>query len=163
MTFKRSLLSLLLFLAPISQSFGAAAVAEPSFYEVLAKAAAEHKRVLIDFSGSDWCYWCQVMEKDVLSKAEFKAYAEKNLVVLVADFPSRTQLSREVQERNYFLKNKYRVNGFPTFVVLSADGKELDRVVGYVRGGPQAFIEILRKTENAPSPGTGNPPAADEK
>jgi thioredoxin-related protein len=163
MTFNRSLLSLLLFLAPYSQSFGAAAVAEPSFDEVLAKATAEHKRVLIDFSGSDWCYWCQVMEKDVLSKAEFKAYADKNLVVLVADFPSRTQLSREVQERNYFLKNKYRVNGFPTFVVLSADGKELDRVVGYVRGGPQAFIEILRKSENLPAPDAGNPPAAEEK
>jgi thioredoxin-related protein len=163
MTFKRSILSLLLFLAPFSQSFAAAAGAEPSFDEVLAKAAAEHKRVLIDFSGSDWCYWCQVMEKDVLTKDEFKAYADKNLVVLVADFPSRTQLSREVQERNYFLKNKYRVNGFPTFVVLAPDGRELDRVVGYVRGGPQAFIEILRKTENIPAQGAENPPAAEKK
>jgi thioredoxin-related protein len=163
MTIKRALLALLL-LTPISQALAAASTsAEPSFDEVLAKAAAEHKRVLIDFSGSDWCYWCQVMEKDVLSKAEFKAYADKNLVVLLADFPSRTQLPSEVQERNYFLKNKYRVNGFPTFVVLSADGKELDRVVGYVRGGPQAFIEILRKTENLPAPEANNPPAADEK
>jgi hypothetical protein len=35
------------------------------------------------------------------------------------------------------------VDGFPTLVVLSADGKEIRRQVGYAPGGPDAFISEL--------------------
>ena len=31
----------------------------------LAKAKAENKDVLIDFSGSDWCRWCVKLDKEV--------------------------------------------------------------------------------------------------
>jgi len=122
---------------------------ETSFDAALKKAATEHKRVLLGFSGSDWCHWCQVMDREVLSTADFKAYADQHLVVLIADFPARRQLPDDVAAQNNFLKNRYRVDGYPTFVVLSPQGAEIDRVSGYVRGGPQAFISILKRTESA--------------
>ena len=33
----------------------------------LAKAKAEQKMVLLDFTGSDWCGWCIKFNKEVLS------------------------------------------------------------------------------------------------
>ena len=41
------------------------------------------------------------------------------------------------------LKAKYRVDGFPTFMVLGKDGKEVGRQEGYEAGGPKAFISKL--------------------
>jgi thioredoxin-related protein len=35
------------------------------------------------------------------------------------------------------------VNGFPTFVLLNSAGRELGRQVGYLKGGPDAFIAKL--------------------
>jgi len=31
----------------------------------LARAKKEHKMVLVDFTGSDWCIWCQRTDKEV--------------------------------------------------------------------------------------------------
>ncbi|HAN41599.1 MAG TPA: thioredoxin, partial [Candidatus Cloacimonas sp.] len=53
--------------------------------------------VLINFSGSDWCIWCQKLEEEVFDKEEFKAYAEENLVLLNLDFPRKSTQSEEVQ------------------------------------------------------------------
>jgi thioredoxin-related protein len=44
---------------------------------------------------------------------------------------------------NKALGAKYGVDGYPTFVVLNADGKEIGRQVGYAEGGPEAFIAEL--------------------
>jgi hypothetical protein len=37
------------------------------------------------------------------------------------------------------------VDGFPTFIVLNSDGKEIGRQAGYLSGGPQAFVAELEK------------------
>ena len=36
-----------------------------------AKAKAENKLVLMDFTGSDWCGWCMKFKKEVYSTPEF--------------------------------------------------------------------------------------------
>ncbi|MGO8697092.1 MAG: thioredoxin family protein [Limisphaerales bacterium] len=53
----------------------------------LRQAKAEHKIVLLDFTGSDWCMWCTRFDDDVLSKPEFASYAKTNLVMVRVDFP----------------------------------------------------------------------------
>jgi hypothetical protein len=35
------------------------------------------------------------------------------------------------------------VDGYPTYVLLNSAGRELGRQVGYLRGGPDAFIAEL--------------------
>ena len=108
------------------------------------EAKAQNKLLLMDFTGSDWCGWCIVLEKEVFSKPEFKEYASKNLVLLELDFPRRKELPKETMEQNQRLAMKHRIQGFPTIVVLDASGKELAQL-GYMRGGPQAFIAELEK------------------
>ena len=49
----------------------------------------------------------------------------------------------ELKQANDALARQFAVDGYPTYVLLSADGKELGRQVGYAEGGPSAFITEL--------------------
>ena len=107
------------------------------------QAKAENKIVLLDFTGSDWCGWCIKFDKDTLSKDKFADYAKSHLELVVVDFPNKKPQSDALKATNKALGEKYGVDGYPTFVVLNADGKEIGRQVGYAPGGPDAFIAKL--------------------
>lgn len=115
-----------------------------------AKALAAEKKlpILLDFSGSDWCGWCKIMEESVFTKPEWADYAKDNLVMVLVDFPNDKSLVPEKYvERNSALQAEYGVQGFPTFVVLDADGKtELGRLGSGRDKTPASFraeLELL--------------------
>jgi thioredoxin-related protein len=110
-----------------------------------ARAKAENKMVLMDFTGSDWCGWCIKFDKEALSTAEFKSYADTNLVLVVVDFPRNKPQSADLKAANKELGKKYNVDGYPTFVVLNKEGKEIGRQGGYAAGGAKAFIAELEQ------------------
>jgi thioredoxin-related protein len=111
--------------------------------KALAQAKSDKKLVLLDFTGSDWCGWCIKFDKDVLSTDQFANYAKTHLELVTLDFPNKKPQSDALKSANAALQKKYGVDGFPTFVLLNADGKELGRQVGYAPGGPEAFIAKL--------------------
>jgi len=111
--------------------------------KALEQARAENKIVLLDFTGSDWCVWCFKFDNDVLSQPEFASYAKTNLVLVKLDFPNAKPQSDSVKKTNKDLQDKFKVDGFPTYVALTPDGKEIGRQAGYLSGGPQAFIAKL--------------------
>ena len=104
------------------------------------KAKTENKMVLLDFTGSDWCGWCIRFNNEALDTQKFKDYAATNLVLVELDFPHMKAQSDELKKANEALSKRYNVSGFPTFVVLNKDGKEIGRQVGYEEGGAKAFI-----------------------
>ena len=108
------------------------------------KAKAEHKLVMLDFTGSDWCGWCIKLNKEVFSKPEFAEYAAKNLVPVEVDFPSKKQQTAEQKKANQALQKKYKIEGYPTIIVLDGEGKKIGEL-GYHPGGPKAFIEAVEK------------------
>lgn len=116
-----------------------------NFDTALATAKKEKKLVLANFTGSDWCPWCKVLANEVFSKQEFKDYAKTNLVLVEIDFPKNKSQSDETKKNNRALLEKYKVDGFPTLIIFNAEGKELDRFVGYQQGGPKAYIEKIEK------------------
>ena len=127
----------------------------------LDKARAEKKMVLIDFTGSDWCPWCVKMDKEVFSTPEFIKYAKDNLVLLEVDFPNNKYQSPQVKDQNKALKDQYGVRGFPTTVVLGAEGNRLRAFGGYQAGGAKTFIEALDKLKGSGTVTTqAAPPAA---
>jgi len=107
------------------------------------KAKAEKKLVLMDFTGSDWCGWCIKLNKEVFSTKEFADYAKDNLVLVEVDFPRRKELSSEQKKANDALQSKYKAEGFPTIVVLNSEGQQVWKQVGYMEGGPKAWIAKL--------------------
>ncbi len=108
-------------------------------------AKAQNKLVLLDFTGSDWCAWCIKMHKEVLDTGKFAAYARNNLVLVEVDFPEKKVLPERLKAANEALQEKYKVEGFPTYIALNAEGKEIWRQEGYLAGGPEAFIAALEK------------------
>ena len=109
------------------------------------EAKAENKIVLMDFTGSDWCPWCIKFKKEVLDTPQFQQYAAKNVVLVEVDYPRKKAQADGLKKANAALKDHYKVDGFPTLVVLDKNGKEIGRQVGYEDGGPSAFIAKLEK------------------
>lgn len=114
------------------------------FQKAQAEAKAGHKMILLDFTGSDWCIWCQRLEAEVFSQREFADFAKDNLVLVRADFPRAKPLSAEVRKQNQELAQRYEISYFPTIIVLSSEGKPIG-LLGYMAGGPEPFIEELKK------------------
>lgn len=113
--------------------------------EAKAAAAESGKILMLEFHGSDWCPPCIKLQNDILATESFKAFAEANLVLVNLDFPRRTPLPEAQRAYNTELAQQYGVQGFPTVVLLSASGEELDRIVGFPRGGYNGFMEFLKQ------------------
>ena len=111
--------------------------------EALKIAQKENKTVLVNFTGSDWCVWCKRLNDEVFSKDEFAAYAEKNLVLVKIDFPREKEQTPETRYYNQQIAEQYRVEGYPTIVLLRKDGSELG-VTGYQEGGAASYIQHLK-------------------
>ena len=109
------------------------------------KAKAENKPILINLTGSDWCGWCIKLHKEVFDQKAFKDYAAANLVLMEADFPRKTQLSPELKKQNAQLKKDYLNEGYPTVLLLDAEGKKLSEDIGYREGGPEAYVKHLQE------------------
>lgn len=113
-----------------------------NFADAKKKASEENKRVVMLFTGSDWCSWCIKWNREVFSKSDFQDYANKNLVLLMVDFPQEKKLSKAQERANDVLQSKYKIEGYPTVVVLDSHGKKLGSF-GYTEGGPKAFFQKL--------------------
>lgn len=107
------------------------------------QAKSEKKVVLLDFTGSDWCPPCKKLAKDVFSSQEFKDFAKEKLVLVEVDFPAKKKLSDEQKQANDKLKEQFKIEAYPTIVLLDASGKELDRFVGYGGASPEDYIQKL--------------------
>ncbi len=119
---------------------------ETDFAKASAKAKAEGKYMLINFSGSDWCGWCIKLDREVFSQTAFKEYAKDNLVLVLADFPrDKSKQSAALQKQNEKLSEKYGVQGrVPTVYILNPEGKPINKT-GYQAGGPEAYVDYIKK------------------
>ena len=113
------------------------------------KATNENKNILINFTGSDWCYWCHRLDDEVFSQKEFVEYANENLILMVADFPRSIAQTEELKTQNRTLAQRYEIRGYPTILAIDAQGNEIART-GYMEGGAQKWVDALHKniTEN---------------
>ncbi len=102
------------------------------FEAAKARATAENKAILVDFTGSDWCGPCMHLRKTVLDTPAFEAYARDKFVLLEVDMPRREDFDPELRKHNQELCARYRVGGFPTIMVLSPEGLPAG---GFVGGG----------------------------
>jgi thioredoxin-related protein len=128
-------------------SFGAAGWTD-NYEKAVAQAKAEKKLVLLDFTGSDWCGWCIKLDKEVFSKPAFKAFAKDNLVGVTVDFPNGKKLPKHTVDQNNKLKSEHGVSGFPTIVLLDAEGKVINKWGGY---SEKFFDELKAKVAGAKS------------
>lgn len=114
-----------------------------------ARAAAENKRLVVEFTGSTWCPPCKALHAEVLTTAEFRNWS-RDKVLVVLDFPRAGERTPEKIAANpdlaklMQLKNDFDVSGFPTLFVLDPSGRVIAEQVGYRRGqGPAEYLKQL--------------------
>ena len=137
-----SIIGALLVVCPIASAEEPAWLTD--FDKALAAAEEKNAPILVNFSGSDWCYWCQKLEKEIFSKKAFLDFASDKLTLFQADFPRSKRLPKEIRKQNEALAKKYGIIGFPTVVLLNANGDVIART-GYQSGGPDAYIKHINK------------------
>jgi thioredoxin-related protein len=126
-------------------------IPSPNWYHNLNNAekiaAKEHKYILLNFSGSDWCGPCMRMRSDFFESDVFKQMADTELVMVNADFPrnKKNQLPAEQQKLNDEMADKYNPRGkFPYTLLLNAEGKVLQTWEGLPDGSPDNFTMEVR-------------------
>jgi thioredoxin-related protein len=125
---------------------------ETDFNMAKQKAKQEHKFILLNFSGSDWCGPCIRMHKDIFESTAFKEYAGTNLVLVNADFPrmKKNQLSKEQQKQNDKLAEKYNSQGiFPVTLLLDAEGNVIKNWDGLPNLSPEEFTTQVKAAADA--------------
>lgn len=88
------------------------------------KAKTEKKSVLVEFTGSDWCPPCIAMRKNVFSTKEFVTAASKKHILVELDFPKGDPA---MAEKNQPFAEQYKIEGFPTVILFTSEGKEFTR------------------------------------
>lgn len=101
-----------------------------SLDEGLKQAQGSQKPLMVDFF-TDWCGWCQKLDRDV--------YTNPEIVKLSASF-----VCVKVDGEKYRADaQKYGVNGFPTIVFMKANGEVIEKIVGY--NDAEEFNKIMSK------------------
>ena len=103
--------------------------------EAMNKAKAEGKYILVDFHTST-CLPCKKMEKEVFPTPECGEYINSHFVPIMIDGEddgAGTELAKE-----------YQVFIFPTYMILSPDGRKEGEVIG-AEYDVNKFIEMLKE------------------
>lgn len=106
-------------------------------------AAAEKKSLLLEFTGSDWCPPCKMLNKEVFSQEAFTAGVKDKFVLVQFDFPKdKSKLTPETIELNKAAAEKYGIQGYPTVLLADETGKPFAKT-GYQPGGAENYVKHL--------------------
>jgi thioredoxin-related protein len=115
--------------------------------EAIQIAKKEHRYILLNFSGSDWCGPCIRMRNEIFESEAFRQLADSALVLVNADFPrmKKNQLPAKQQGINNEIADRYNPQGrFPLTLILDADGKVLKEWEGFVNEPPAQFTSQVK-------------------
>ena len=118
-----------------------------------AAAKKDGKPVFVNFTGSDWCPWCKVLERQVFSQAAWGEWAGNNVYLVRVDFPNdKERVPEKYRDRNRELARRYKVGGYPTCHLLDPATLESLGTFGASRDVTAAgFVEKV----SAAMPGAG--------
>ena len=125
---------------------------ETDFEKAKQTARAEHKNILLNFSGSDWCVPCINLKKDIFENNLFEKYANDHLILVNADFPrlKKHRLSVEQQAKNDQLADIYNKDGiFPLTILLSSEGQVLKKWEGLPHISANEFTDEIKTLDHA--------------
>lgn len=110
--------------------------------EAAAKAKAENKLVLAEFTGSDWCHWCIKMHEEVTTKEAWLTEIQKDFVLVSIDFLQSSPMPNPDYVQS--MLEKYGIQGFPTLLVLNDKGVPVSNVETSFMDGVDGVLEKMR-------------------
>ena len=100
--------------------------------KALDKAKGEGKMVFVDCYTS-WCGPCKIMAKEVLPLKEVGDFLNERFVCVKYDME---------QGEGPEIAKKYRVDAYPTFLLLNADGSLINSIVGMTPSGQEFVYKV---------------------
>lgn len=106
----------------------------------LAKASSEGRPVLIDF-GAEWCTACKELEHETFPDKDVRLEAQRYVAL-------RVDATDDEDVKVNQLKDKYKVVGLPTVILLDKSGKEVTRFNEFVK--PDKFAAAMKCNVGGP-------------
>jgi thioredoxin-like negative regulator of GroEL len=103
-----------------------------TFKEALSRAEAEKKPVMIDFT-TDWCRWCDTLDVRTYSDAKVTEFVHNSVIPFKIDAEKGEGIE---------IAKKYVVRAYPTILLITSDGEEIDRMLGFMP--PEPFLKALQ-------------------
>jgi thiol-disulfide isomerase/thioredoxin len=143
-------------LSVITSSMFAAPFSDLSFEAACKEAAQAKKILLVDFY-TTWCGPCKMLDKNTWTDAAVIELLQQKTVALRIDAEKEAALSK-----------RYKIEAYPSVLLINPDGTELDRLVGY--RDPKTFLadfnaaiggkdSVSRAREKLTAAGTNDPSA----
>ena len=101
--------------------------------EAFAEAKKQNKYLFIDCY-TDWCGWCKVADKKTFPDEDVAAFLNENFVSVKVDMERGEGVE---------LAMKYRVTGFPSYLMFTPDGSYAHKMTGYIEK-PADFIDQVK-------------------
>ncbi len=112
---------LVIFFLILSGSFVFSLQFRTDWKQALKEAKESHKGAFFVFH-TDWCPHCRHLLSTTLKDSKMLSYFEKEGYILISVNPEK---DREAE-------STFRVYGYPTMIVFDKNGKEIDRILGYM-------------------------------
>jgi protein disulfide-isomerase len=123
---------------------------DTNFPRSVALAKSTNRPLLLAFIGTDWSISSLKLDREVFDQAELTDDSKYKFILCKLHFYQTQERSPETIRQNDELATKYKVEEFPTVVVLGPDGREIGRL-GYIPGGVKAFAAavtaVVRKSD----------------
>ncbi|WP_394369316.1 thioredoxin family protein [Aureivirga marina] len=103
----------------------------------------ENKKIILVFSGSDWCKPCIQLKSEVLESSEFIEKAGNKYVFVNIDFKRNPKgISKETIKYNEAIAEKYNPQGFfPYVVILDSNLNTKKKINGYKGEKTSVFLD----------------------
>ena len=108
-------------------------------YELAKRTAQQQQKLLIVDFYTTWCLPCKVLDKTIFKNDSIAGAISKNFVVLRYDAE---------KDSLYNLSLKYHICSYPTTVVLTAEGRLVNKMFGTGGSGPllENYTNLLRES-----------------
>jgi thiol:disulfide interchange protein len=113
---------------------------ETSLEAAQKRASAEHKLIFLDVS-TGWCDWCKKLQLDTFPSSQARAALAK-----VVPLSIETQDAKSRPTAGNYIEKRFHVEGFPTLLILDADGREVARQPGFM--APRQFAAWITQAVN---------------
>lgn len=118
---------------------------QTNYEQAVQQSKSDSKPLLLFFTGSDWCGWCNKLDDEILETSEFASAAGNKFIFVKLDFPLYSNQDQQIKAQNKQLQEKFAVRSFPTIIVLDPKSNQQLGVTGYRADKPADFAKYLIK------------------
>lgn len=119
-----------------------------NYEEATKQSKSSSKPLLLFFTGSDWCGWCNKLDEEVFNHPEFADMAGNKFVFLKLDFPLYVNQDPQLKTQNKQLQQKFDVRSYPTVILVDPQQNQQIGTSGYRPGGGKQYADYLLKMLN---------------